>query len=165
MCFFLFHCAGVWRKPAYGPSIRKKPGDRPGRLLSHFTRNKFCRHVNVPFFATILALLLVLAVLVVPTLSSQTLGSFVTSSGTLSSQTLGSLVLVAVLLGTHFAIFPELRETLQVMSLSEIALGGAAADAVGATISTIKCPLVLKTSDQYDLWRARVGDVLGLYYA
>ena len=108
----------------------------------------------MPFFATILALLLVLAVLVVPTLSSQTLGSFVTSSGTLSSQTLGSLVLVAVLLGTHFAIFPELRETLQVMSLNEIAPGGAplvAADAVGTTISTIKCPLVLKTSDQYDL--------------
>ena len=114
----------------------------------------------MPLFATILAALLVLAVLVVPTLSSHSLGSFVTSSGTLNSQTLGSLVLVAVLLSTLSAISPEVRETHQVMSLSEIAPGGPSigdASAVGSTISTIKCPLVLKTSDQYDLW-ARVGD-------
>ena len=84
------------------------------------------------------------------------------SLGTLRTQTIGSIVLSAVLLSTHFAVFPSSREFLQVMSLSEsLAPGGPSiADPAspGSVSSFLKCPLVLKTSDQYDLWRSRVGD-------
>jgi len=86
----------------------------------------------------------------------------VLSLGTLRTQTIGSIVLSAVLLSTHFAVFPSSREFLQVMSLSEsLAPGGPSiADPAspGSVSSFLKCPLVLKTSDQYDLWRSRVGD-------